>query len=216
MLTKGLFVSITISINVLLVLYFGIYPFANAETDLPNFYTGPIASTNGNWILSGHWMAYVNQSDLKSSGFHSMFYMVRENGSASHLHTIGNATGSSIIKEGNNTVMKSNVSITMKDGPVSSVPITINISNNNTIAIYPEPGKVDNHFSNSTIKGLVSNYNSTSKMTEMMITDPEAQKIWNPLMDRVIVNNMLRDAMANDNNLNTQSINRTNIPIESP
>ncbi|MDQ4074072.1 MAG: hypothetical protein M3162_07180, partial [Thermoproteota archaeon] len=187
-----------------------------AETDLPNFYTGPIASTNGNWILSGHWMAFINQSNINSSGFHSMFYMVMENGSSSHIHTIGNATGSSIAKEANNTIMKANVSVTMENGPVSNVPVFINVSNNNTVTIYPDPSKVNDHFGNSTIKGLVSNHNNTSKMTQMMISDPEAQKKWNPLMERVMVNNMLRDAIAKDNNLDVQPGNNINMSIKSP
>ncbi len=216
MLTKGFFVIITFSFSILLILYFGIYSFAKAETDLPNFYTGPIASTNGNWILSGHWMTYINQSNLKSSGFHSMFYMVMENGSASHIHTIGNATGSNIAKEANNTIMKANVSVTMENGPVSNVPIFVNISNNNTIALYLDPSKVNNHFGNSTIKGLVNNYNNTSKMTQMMMSDPEAQKKWNPLMDRVIMNNMLREAISKDNNLNVQPSNNINMSMKSP
>ena len=201
MLKRGFFIVLGISVFMLLISSVKANIFAISEKDLPNFYTGPIASTNGDWILSGHWMAYTNQSSPKDSGFHSMFQMVMANGSASHIHTIGNATDSSINKEGNNTILKSNISITMKNGPVLNVPTIITISNNNTIAIQPDPSKISNHFGNSTIKGLVSNYNITAKMTEMMINDPEAKKIWNPLMDMSIINNMMKNTMTNGNNM---------------
>ncbi len=80
-------------------------------------------------------MFYLNQSSPKDSVFHSMFNMVMTNGSASHIHTIGNATANSITKEGNNTLIEGNVSITMKDGPISNIP-TISPLQTITLLLY--------------------------------------------------------------------------------
>ncbi len=183
--------------------------------DFPNFYSGPIASSNDNWILSGHWMGYLNQSSPKDSVFHGMFNMVMTNGSAPHIHTIGNATAINVTKEGNNTVIEGNVSITMKDGPISNIPTTITIANNSTITVLPDPSKVNNHFGNTTINGLVSSDNNTAKMTEMMMDDTEVQKKLTPIINMIMMKNMLKDAMAKGNILDNLT-GMTNMTLSSP
>jgi hypothetical protein len=192
-------IALSILASTLLISLAVTYAFAANEQDFPNFYSGPIASSNGDWILSGHWMGYINHSSPKDSVFHSMFNMVMTNGTAPHIHKIGNATANSVAKEGNNTVMQGNVSITMKDGPISNVPTIITIANNNTITILPNPSKVNNHFGNATINGLVGSDNNTAKMTEMMATDTEVQQKISPIINMIMMKNMLKDVMSKGN-----------------
>ena len=209
-------VVLSFLVSTLLILSVGTYAFAAHEQDFSNFYSGPIASSNDNWILSGHWMGYLNQSSPKDSVFHSMFNMVMANGSAPHIHKIGNATDIIVSKEGNNIVIEGNVSITMKDGPISNIPTVITIANNNSITILPNPSKVDNHFGNATINGLVSNENNTAKMTEMMTTDTEVQQKLSPIINMIMMNNMLKDAMSKENILDNVTDLTNNMPSGSP
>ena len=215
MLIRNFFIALSILAGTLVISLAGTYAFAGHEQDFPNFYSGPIASSNGNWILSGHWMGYLNQSSPKDSVFHSMFNMVMTNGSAPHIHKIGNATVSSVTKEGNNTVMEGNVSITMKDGPISNIPTIITIANNNSITILPNPSKVNNHFGNATINGLVGSDNNTAKMTEMMTTDTEVQQKLSPIINMIMMKNMLKDVMSKGNILDNVT-DMSNMTLSSP
>ena len=147
--------------------------FANHEmkkmTALPNFGFGTIASINQDWILSGQWSGFYNQTNLSDSGFHSVFHMVKADGTAPHTHEIYNATATNISQNGNATIIKGTVSVTMKDGPVTNVPTTWTIINGNILTISMDPTKTNNHFGNTPIFGLVS---SMSKDMKMMMYNP--------------------------------------------
>ena len=215
MLKRNFVIALGILTSTLLISLVAANAFASHEQDFSNFYSGPIASSNDNWILSGHWMGYLNQSSPKDSVVHSMFNMVMTNGSAPHIHKIGNATDISVTKEGNKTVIEGNVSVTMKDGPISNIPTVITIANNNSITILPNPSKVNNHFGNATINGLVSNDNNTAKITEMMTTDTEVQQKLSPIINMIMMNNMLKDAMAKGNFLDNMT-GMANMTLGSP
>ncbi len=175
-LIAGLLVSLT-----------GTNAFAIQKIGSPDLGFGPIVSINKNWILFGHWVGYINQTNPKDSGFYSMFQMIMTNGSAPHMHKIYNATANEITKQGNNTIIKGTVSITMKEGPVNNVPTTITIGNNNTIAIAMDPAKLNNHFGNTPIFGVINNYKQDLKMAKMIVNDPEVMKKWVPLIGKGLV-----------------------------
>ena len=133
---------------------------------LPNFGFGTIASINQDWILSGHWSGFYNQTNLSDSGFYSIFRMVKADGTAPHTHEIYNATATNITQQGNATIITGTSSITLKDGPVNNVPTTWTIINGNILTISMDPSKTNNHFGNTPIFGLVS---STGKNMKMMM-----------------------------------------------
>ncbi len=143
------------------------------------FGSGPISSMNNDWILAGNWMGIVNTKNLSNSGFHSTFEMVMKNGSSPHVHEIYNATLSDIKKEGNNTVIKGSVSITMKDGPVKGVPTIVTLSNNNTIAISLDSSKIGNHFGVTPIFGIIHN---PEVGKNIKLQDPNFLEKWIPVM----------------------------------
>jgi hypothetical protein len=131
---------------------------------LPNFGFGPIASVNQDWVLAGQWSGFYNQTNLSDSGFHSIFRMVKADGTAPHSHEIYNATATNITQHGNATIIKGTASITLKDGPVNNVPITLTIINGNILTISMDPSKTNNHFGNTPIFGLVNNIGKDMKM----------------------------------------------------
>lgn len=143
---------------------------------------GPIASLNNDWVLAGGYMGYGNPSNLSDSGFHATFSMVMKNGTAYHMHQISNATIKDVRMNGNNTIMQGSVTVTMKDGPVSNVPTTWTINNNNTLAISMDPSKINNHFGDTPIYGIEQTPQKEMEFTDLMSKDSKFMDKWIPLV----------------------------------
>ena len=136
------------------------------------------------WIVAGHWMMEMGsqnstQNDTATSdstgrisniaGFDAMLHMVMLNGSAMHDHEISSftQTGDATFDSGtNSTTITGTATVTMRDGPVPNVPITIEIAQDKVIAITPDPAALENHFGNTPIYGLVA---SPEMMGQMMM-----------------------------------------------
>jgi hypothetical protein len=172
---------------------------------------GPIASINNDWILAGNYMGYGNPSNLSDSGFHSTFSMVMENGSAYHIHQISNTTINDFTMDGNNTVLKGSVTVTMKDGPVSNVPTNWTINNNNTLAISMDPSKINHHFGDTPIYGLELTPEKEMEIVNMMAEDSKFMDKWIPLMLQNTMNALKIDA----GNISNKSVTNQSIANES-
>ena len=151
----------------------------------PGLYAlGTIASLqndeNGNptWIVSGLWEGSLskdnkaqggggNQSNtpanatastasLPNSTFHSKFNMVMTNGSAMHDHEIYDFTLADMSMPNNSTVIyNGTATITMRQGPVPDVQISVKTMDNNVVSIWVDPTKINNHFGNTSIFGTI-------------------------------------------------------------
>jgi hypothetical protein len=150
----------------------------------PGFYAfGTIASLqndeNGNptWIVSGLWKGSLtnntqggmgNQStatanasaataNLPNATLHSKFNMVMTNGSAMHDHEVYDFTLTDISMPDNSmTVYNGTATITMRQGPVPDVPISIKAMDSNAVSIWVDPTKINNHFGNTPIFGVIA------------------------------------------------------------
>ena len=126
------------------------------------------------WILSGLWKGALtntadksnqdfstptvsnNNDNLPTATFEAEFDMVMLNGSALHQHTIYNFTLADMMKiDDKNYQVNGTATVTMKDGPVNNVPLSIKSMNNNVLSIWVDPTKVNNHFGNTPIFGLI-------------------------------------------------------------
>jgi hypothetical protein len=121
------------------------------------------------WIVAGHWiMQMASQNDTatanttgsigKISDFHAMLQMVRFNGSAMHTHEISNFTqvgDATFDSSTNSTTIEGTATITMREGPVPNVQMTIQIAQDKVIAISPDPTPLQNHFGDTPIYGIV-------------------------------------------------------------
>ncbi len=126
------------------------------------------------WILSGLWKGALtnmdksnpdfstptvnnnNNDNLPTATFEAEFDMVMLNGSALHKHSIYNFTLADISKvDDKNYQANGTATVTMKDGPVNNVPLSIKSMNNNVISIWVDPTKVNNHFGKTPIFGLI-------------------------------------------------------------
>ncbi len=132
---------------------------------------------NGNptWIVSGLWKGSLsmdnktqggggNQSTttttetggLPNATFYSKFNMVMTNGSALHDHEIYDFRLTDMTMPSNSTtVYNGTATITMREGPVPNVPVSIRTMDNNVISIWADPTKINNHFGNTAIFGII-------------------------------------------------------------
>ena len=149
----------------------------------PGLYaSGTIASLQNDkdgkpaWIVSGLWRGSLtnltsgaammsssgansttSKTNLPTATFNSVFEMAMLNGSALHKHQISNfvLTGMSMPSE-NISVYNGTATITMKEGPVNGVPISIRTFDDNVISIWIDPAKTMNHFGNTPIYGTIT------------------------------------------------------------
>jgi hypothetical protein len=147
---------------------------------------------NGNptWIVSGIWKGSLsmdnetqgmegNQTNATSAAanatsttgggspnatFNSKFNMVMTNGSAKHDHEIYNFRIASMSNPSNTTsVFNGTATITMRQGPVENVPVSIKRIDNNVISIWADPTMINNHFGNTPIFGTIEKQLSVKK-----------------------------------------------------
>src|SRR5918993_297072 len=132
---------------------------------------GTIASIqndeNGNptWIVSGLYKASLSMNktqdgatpgSLPNATVNSKFNMVMTNGSAMHDHEIYDFTLTDMSMPNNSTtVFNGTATITIRQGPVPDVPISIKAMENNAVSIWVEPTKIQNHFGNTPIFGTI-------------------------------------------------------------
>src|ERR687892_837 len=139
----------------------------------PGLYAfGTIASLqndeNGNptWIVSGLWKASLSMNNKTQDGASTgslpnatvdpKFNMVMTNGSAKHDHEIYDFTLTDMSMPNNSTtVFNGTATITMRQGPVPDVPVSIKAMENNAVSIWIDPTKIQNHFGNTPIFGTI-------------------------------------------------------------
>jgi hypothetical protein len=93
---------------------------------------------------------------LPNATFNSKFNMVMTNGSAMHDHKIYNFKLVNMSNPNNTTsVFNGTATITMKDGPVDDVSISVKRIDNNVISVWVDPTKINNHFGNTPIFGTI-------------------------------------------------------------
>ena len=112
------------------------------------------------WIQTGIWVLKMKQSseaEEPAAKLIARFVMVKPDGTAMHVHNIYNFQSSEMTQESNSTnVLKGTATVTMKDGPVTDVPLTIKIFNYAVIAIWIGPNGVDGHFGTNPVYGTLS------------------------------------------------------------
>ena len=139
----------------------------------PGWYAfGTIASLqndeNGNptWIVSGLYKGSLSMNNKTQDGnatgslpnatLNTKFNMVMTNGSAMHDHEIYDFTLTDMSEPNDSTtVFNGTATITMRQGPVPDVPVSIKAMENNAVSIWVEPTKIQNHFGNTPIFGTI-------------------------------------------------------------
>jgi hypothetical protein len=113
------------------------------------------------WIQSGIWVLRVTFGDndtIQAAQLVARFSMIKPDGTAMHSHKIYGFKLAEFTTEQNDTVhlLKGTATVTMKDGPVLEVPLTIKVFNKSVIGLWIGPDKVDGHFGSNPIYGILS------------------------------------------------------------
>lgn len=117
-------------------------------------YTQTDATRNPDWINTGNWS--LTGIDSSSPTFEAVIDMVKPNGSAAHEHEVSDlAVSGQSVNQNGSTVIEGTTTITMREGPVTEEPTTITLDEN-TISVYFDPAKIDDHFGNQSITGSVT------------------------------------------------------------
>jgi hypothetical protein len=116
--------------------------------------TGNQTTTNNDTANTNSTAATAD--NLTTARFNAMFNMVMTNGSAMHKHAIYNFKLMNMSNPNNTTsVFNGTATITMKEGPVDNVPVSIKRIDDNVISISADPAKLNNHFGNTPIYGTI-------------------------------------------------------------
>ena len=124
------------------------------------------------WIVSGLWKGSLTNltsamsggssntttnKNLPAATFNAIFDMVMLNGTAMHKHQMSDFTLTSISMPNEKTVVyNGTATITMKEGPVNSVPVSVSTMDDNVISIMPDPANTKDHFGNTPIYGTIT------------------------------------------------------------
>lgn len=92
------------------------------------------------WIISGIWKTNLSnetQAGDNSTIFDTSFEMIKTDGTAKHTHTLTDFVLADISNQNNNSrVFNGTGTISMPQGPVTEVPISIQVMNNPLGVIY--------------------------------------------------------------------------------
>jgi len=122
------------------------------------------------WVVAGHWTsALVGNNSVNASQptgnstvpfggspFDTQIQMVRLNGTAGHTHTITNFVLANASQPDNMTkIFNGTSTASMMQGPVADIPTSIKIMGDKVISIWLDPTKIESHYGNTPIYGLV-------------------------------------------------------------
>jgi hypothetical protein len=80
--------------------------------------------------------------------------MIKTDGTSKHTHTVTNFVLADTSNQNNYTVYNRTGTISMPQGPVTEVPISIKVVNNSLGIINIGPNKIDNHFGTEPLYGI--------------------------------------------------------------
>lgn len=113
------------------------------------------------WILAGEWRSSLLNNDTAGKNasqiFNAAIDMVRPNGTERHTHTITEfKIVNSSQSDSNGTIYSGTSAISLRNGTGLDIPTTIKVFNNTVISIFIDPNKVEHHFGEGEIYGIVA------------------------------------------------------------
>ena len=120
---------------------------------------GIVDDENGKplWIISGIWKTNLsNQTKVgdNSTVLDASLNMIKTDGTSKHTHALTNFVLAETTNQNNATVFNGTGTISMPDSPITDVPISIKVLNEDLGIVYIDPNKVDNHFGTNPIYGI--------------------------------------------------------------
>ncbi len=129
------------------------------------------ANAKQSWVVSGTWHLLVFKPRFEENKivpatvtFDSIFDMVRLNGQAKHEHTMS-VSDFNLTKVNNfvnntdqvlTTTFNGTSKVTMEGSTQNNVPTSIKTMDKGTISLWVDPSKINYHFGNTPIYGVIS------------------------------------------------------------
>jgi hypothetical protein len=141
-----------------------------------NYTFGILASIQNNenddpfWIVSGNWrtnlLDIANQSRTASQGnmsgqgpspvFNTSVRMINFNGTGEHTHSVTSFVLENVTMPNNITAIFNGMSTAnFSEGPITDIPTTISITNGKVISIWLDPAKINYHYGDTPVYGIV-------------------------------------------------------------
>jgi hypothetical protein len=163
-------------------------PYGKKWQDHQGWAFGPIASIQNDnegkpaWILSGHWTTNIINKTKESfnqtnpAKFDAWINMVMLNGSAMHKHKISNFSLTDASTQDTTSTYNGTATVTMKDGPVTDVPVEIKVMDNHVVSVSLDGAKTNNHFGDTPIYGSIMTKQDMASMIGMKSRDGNTTK----------------------------------------
>lgn len=138
---------------------------SDEQATTPSLLRGQVSSVqmgeNGEpeWIQSGIWVmriSPIDDPDAPNVNLISRMAMVMVNGSAMHSHNIYAFELENYTVNNATQTYEGTATVTMREGPVSDVPVVVEIFNDSVIALTIGPDEVESHFGTGPVYGTLS------------------------------------------------------------
>lgn len=117
-------------------------------------YTQTNESGKPAWVNTGNW-SLIESTPLVFT-FDAVINMIKPDGTDEHRHKVNDLTISyAPVNQNNSTIIYGTTTITMNEDIITDLQTTITLSENN-ISVYFDPTKIDNHFGNQLVTGLIT------------------------------------------------------------
>ncbi len=123
---------------------------------------GIVDDENGKplWIIFGTWKSNLSnqtkqsQVEDNSTVLNSSYEMIKTDGTSRHTHTLTDYILTDVSIQNNSTIFNGTATISMHEGPVSGVPVNLQVFNSGLGLLFIGPDKIDNHFGTKPIYGI--------------------------------------------------------------
>jgi hypothetical protein len=113
------------------------------------------------WIITGDWkgniLSNVSAANASDITFSANVRMIMTNGSSGHSHAITNFNVTNISEENGTRTFNGTTALNLPDKTVQGVPTSIKVLGEGVISIWIDPTKVEKHYGNNPIFGVVAN-----------------------------------------------------------
>ena len=109
------------------------------------------------WIIYGIWKTNLsNQTQVgdNSTIFDASFEMIKTDGTSKHTHTLTDFMLTNVANQNNSTLFNGTGTISMPQGPITEIPLSIQVMNKDLGIINIDSNKIDNHFGNDPLYGI--------------------------------------------------------------
>lgn len=164
------YLSATLVLSLMSILFISVNPVSaypqGLNTTGQDYSFGTISSVQTDesgkpiWIITGNWKGNILSNETAANAsditFSANVRMIMTNGSAEHGHAITNFNVTDFSEENGARTFNGTSAINLPDGIVEDVPTSISVLGEGVISIWTDPTRVEEHYGNSPIFGVVA------------------------------------------------------------